>query len=81
VGLLGPQAADTVGGRFRRVGGGDVAAATAGIPAVMLPLYQQAAATCPGLPWTVLAASGTVEPKVVRVAEVESDDSIAKAIK
>ena len=27
----------------------------------MLVLYQAAAATCPGLPWTVLAAIGTVE--------------------
>ncbi len=36
-------------------------AATAGIPPAMLTLYQQAAATCPGLPWTVLAAIGTVE--------------------
>jgi len=27
----------------------------------MLTLYEQAAATCPGLPWTVLAAIGTVE--------------------
>ena len=27
----------------------------------MLNLYQQAAASCPGLPWTVLAAIGTVE--------------------
>ena len=27
----------------------------------MLTLYQQAAATCPGLPWTILAAIGTVE--------------------
>jgi cell wall-associated NlpC family hydrolase len=27
----------------------------------MLALYQAAAATCPGLPWTVLAAIGTVE--------------------
>jgi cell wall-associated NlpC family hydrolase len=27
----------------------------------MLALYQQAAATCPGLPWTVLAGIGTVE--------------------
>jgi cell wall-associated NlpC family hydrolase len=31
------------------------------IPAGMLSLYQEAAATCPGLPWTVLAAIGTVE--------------------
>ncbi len=27
----------------------------------MLALYQQAAATCPGLPWTIVAAIGTVE--------------------
>jgi cell wall-associated NlpC family hydrolase len=46
------------------VGGGAPAAssaATAQIPPAMLALYQQAAATCPGLPWTVLAAIGTVE--------------------
>ncbi len=36
-------------------------AATATMPAVMLALYQGAAASCPGLPWTVLAAIGTVE--------------------
>ena len=35
--------------------------ATSAIPPVMLALYQQAATTCPGLPWTVLAAIGTVE--------------------
>jgi hypothetical protein len=35
--------------------------ATADIPPAMLALYQQAAPTCPGLPWTVLAAIGTVE--------------------
>jgi cell wall-associated NlpC family hydrolase len=46
------------------VGGGAPAAssaATAKVPATMLALYQEAAATCPGLPWTVLAAIGTVE--------------------
>jgi cell wall-associated NlpC family hydrolase len=32
-----------------------------GIPAGILTLYQAAAATCPGLPWTVLAAIGTIE--------------------
>jgi cell wall-associated NlpC family hydrolase len=37
------------------------AQATSDIPAAMLALYQQAAGTCPGLPWTVLAAIGTVE--------------------
>jgi cell wall-associated NlpC family hydrolase len=46
------------------LGGGDStpsATATDNIPATMLTLYQEAAATCPGLPWTVLAAIGTVE--------------------
>ncbi len=37
------------------------AAATAKIPPAMLSLYQEAAATCPGLSWTILAAIGTVE--------------------
>jgi cell wall-associated NlpC family hydrolase len=31
------------------------------VPAAWLPLYQQAAATCPGLSWSTLAAVGTVE--------------------
>ncbi len=46
------------------IGGGAPAAtsaATAQIPPAMLTLYQQAAATCPGLPWTILAAIGTIE--------------------
>jgi cell wall-associated NlpC family hydrolase len=46
------------------LGGGDTApsaAATSDIPPTMLALYQETAATCPGLPWTVLAAIGTVE--------------------
>lgn len=46
------------------LGGSDTppsATALAGIPAAMLALYTQAAATCTGLPWTVLAAIGTVE--------------------
>lgn len=46
------------------LGGGDSApstTATGSIPVAMLALYQQAAASCPGLPWTVLAAIGTVE--------------------
>jgi cell wall-associated NlpC family hydrolase len=36
-------------------------AATARIPPAFLVLYQEAAATCQGLPWTVLAAIGSVE--------------------
>jgi cell wall-associated NlpC family hydrolase len=46
------------------LGGGAAApsaTATDNIPPAMLALYQQAATTCPGLPWTVLAAIGTVE--------------------
>lgn len=31
------------------------------VPAAMLRLYAAAAGTCPGLPWSVLAAIGTVE--------------------
>ena len=44
-------------------GGGSTpsATATSAIPPTMLALYQQAAVTCPGLPWTVLAAIGTIE--------------------
>ena len=37
------------------------AGAATTVPPAMLALYQQAAATCPGLPWTVLAAIGTIE--------------------
>lgn len=33
----------------------------AGVPATMLALYRSAAATCPGLSWSVLAGIGTVE--------------------
>jgi cell wall-associated NlpC family hydrolase len=46
------------------LGGGDSApsaVASSQIPAAMLALYQTAAVTCPGLPWTVLAAIGTIE--------------------
>ena len=44
-------------------GGGSPPSATAtgSIPTAMLALYQQAALTCPGLPWTILAAVGTIE--------------------
>ncbi len=45
-------------------GGGGLppaAQSVAGIPANYLALYQDAAGACPGLPWTVLAAIGTIE--------------------
>jgi len=37
------------------------AAAVRRVPPQMLALYERAALTCPGLPWSVLAAIGTVE--------------------
>jgi cell wall-associated NlpC family hydrolase len=61
VGLLGTA---VVGSAVALFGVGAVPAATkatSSIPPAMLELYQQAAATCPGLPWTVLAAIGTIE--------------------
>jgi hypothetical protein len=39
------------------------ASAVTQIPAELLPRYIDAAATCPGLPWTVLAAIGFVESR------------------
>lgn len=42
-------------------GGPPSPAATGRLPPQMLALYERAATTCPGLPWTVLAAIGTVE--------------------
>jgi hypothetical protein len=53
-----------VGSAATVFGGGaptPTAAATASIPPAMLTLYQEAATTCPGLAWTVLAAIGTIE--------------------
>jgi cell wall-associated NlpC family hydrolase len=40
---------------------GASSAATAKVPPAMLALYEQAATTCPGLPWTIVAAIGTIE--------------------
>ena len=62
--LIAVVAAGAGAGIASLLGGGDAtpsATATANIPPAMLTLYQEAAATCPGLPWTVLAAIGTVE--------------------
>ncbi|MCX4750595.1 bifunctional lytic transglycosylase/C40 family peptidase [Kitasatospora sp. NBC_01287] len=57
------------GGLFDFFGGGAGAgpSAPADIPPRMLALYQQAAPTCPGLPWTVLAAIGKIETDHGRV--------------
>ncbi|MGH9090291.1 MAG: C40 family peptidase [Acidimicrobiales bacterium] len=62
VALVGTAAAGGTGGLFGATSG-DVAPtpAASAIPADYLALYQAAAATCPGLSWTVLAAIGTVE--------------------
>jgi cell wall-associated NlpC family hydrolase len=62
--LVAVLAAGAGAGVASLLGGGDSApsdAATAQIPPAMLALYEAAAATCPGLPWTVLAAIGTIE--------------------
>jgi len=62
--LVAVLAAGAGAGIASLLGGGDSTpstTATDNIPAAMLTLYQEAAATCPGLPWTVLAAIGTVE--------------------
>jgi cell wall-associated NlpC family hydrolase len=62
--LVAVLAAGAGAGVASLLGGGDAApsaTATDNIPAAMLTLYQEAATTCPGLPWTVLAAIGTVE--------------------
>jgi hypothetical protein len=40
---------------------GPVPGSLSGIPTAMLSLYEEAAPTCPGLPWEVLAGIGTVE--------------------
>jgi hypothetical protein len=47
-------------------------AATDDIPPEMLALYQQAAPTCPGLPWTVLAGIGKEETNHGRNVAVSS---------
>lgn len=58
----GPSASEgsPSGGGAAAPGSGGVAPGPA-VPAGWVTLYQQAAATCPGLPWSVLAAIGTVE--------------------
>ncbi len=42
-------------------GGAAGAGQRSAVPAAWLDLYEKAAATCPGMPWPVLAAVGTVE--------------------
>ena len=62
VGMLGTAVVGSTLAAFSdNVGPAPTKTAIQGIPAEMLTLYQAAAATCPGLPWTVLAAIGTVE--------------------
>jgi cell wall-associated NlpC family hydrolase len=54
----------SVAGLSEGVGGSGASAsntAVANIPAPMLDLYREAASSCPGLSWAVLAAIGTVE--------------------
>jgi hypothetical protein len=58
--LLGNQASTGPTGGVA-TGGPSSGRALGSIPPTWLDLYQRGAATCPGLPWTVLAAIGTVE--------------------
>lgn len=46
------------------------------VPLPMLDLYRQAAGTCPGLSWTVLAAIGQVESRHGRDAGVSSAGAV-----
>jgi cell wall-associated NlpC family hydrolase len=61
--LVAGAAAGALGGILGAPGANVTPSGTAlsAIPADYLALYQQAAATCPGLPWAVLAAIGTIE--------------------
>ncbi len=61
--VLGAAAGGALGGMLGGTGAqvAPSADALSSIPAGYLSLYQQAAGVCPGLPWTVLAAIGTVE--------------------
>ena len=57
--VAGPMAPDAP------VGGAEEGATLArgDLPATLLPVYRGAAATCPGLPWEVLAAIGWLESR------------------
>jgi hypothetical protein len=61
--LVAAAAGGALGGMLGGAGAATAPSADAfsAIPASYLALYQRAAATCPGLSWTVLAAIGTVE--------------------
>jgi len=59
-GASGSTRSGSGGGQGATAGRGDAGRQPA-IPADWLALYQKAAATCPGLPWSVVAAIGTVE--------------------
>ena len=56
--------------------------AIADIPAALITLYIEAAATCPGLPWQVLAGIGKVESNHGRYggASIRADGQVAPPI-
>ena len=56
----GPGGSESSSSGAGAAGSGGIASGPA-VPSDWLTLYQQAATTCPGLPWPVLAAIGTVE--------------------
>jgi cell wall-associated NlpC family hydrolase len=61
--LVAGAAAGALGANVGGLGANGSPSATAlgAVPAGYLALYQQAAATCLGVPWSVLAAVGTIE--------------------
>jgi cell wall-associated NlpC family hydrolase len=61
VALLGGDAKIDAATSIGAVAGSPSLNAQRDIPAAYLPLYQAAADSCPGLPWSVLAAIGKVE--------------------
>jgi hypothetical protein len=59
-GMLGTAVVGSAMAMFG-IGPAPTPTAIGGLPSKMLTLYQDAVASCPGLPWTVLAAIGTIE--------------------
>ena len=53
-------------------GGAPTATASSQIPAAYLQLFMQAAATCPGLPWAVLAGIGKEETDFGQITDMVS---------
>lgn len=75
-GLVAAEVASVLGQSPLGVGLVPSARAVAEIPAVYLSAYEAASATCPGLPWTVLAGIGQVESNQGRNAGVSTAGAV-----